>query len=208
MDSKTIFVRTDDGEAEIGRRTNRLSGDIKRTLLLVDGKSTVGELLKHAAPSLRPSIGAMLKQLLEGSFIQDKADAKVGGTPRTSTPKMAMPGRKMEDEGMMELDFTSIMRVPTPEILAAEAAKAKAREDAEAQQKQQAETARLKAEQEAEQARAKAEQDAAKAAAVLAETQAKAKREMIHDHIEHCLDEEDEGVAASIRDLKQITKYL
>ncbi|WP_127902890.1 metal-sensing transcriptional repressor [Solirhodobacter olei] len=37
---------------------------------------------------------------------------------------------------------------------------------------------------------------------------AKAKREMIHDHIEHCLDEEDEGVAASIRDLKQITKYL
>ena len=190
MDSKTIFVRTDDGEAEIGRRTNRLSGDIKRTLLLVDGKSTVGEMLKHAAPSLRPSVGVMLKQLLDGGFIQDKADVKVSSAPRMSTPKMAMPGRKAEDEGMMELDFTSIMRVPTPEILAAEAAKVKAREEAEAQQKQQAEAARIKAEQEAEQARIKAEQDAARAraeqeaakaraaAAALAEAQAKAKREM------------------------------
>ena len=37
---------------------------------------------------------------------------------------------------------------------------------------------------------------------------AKAKREMIHDHIEHCLGEEGDEAAASIHELKQITKYL
>ncbi len=33
-----------------------------------------------------------------------------------------------------------------------------------------------------------------------------AKRELIHDHIEHCL--EDDGGKASIKELKQLAKYL
>lgn len=37
---------------------------------------------------------------------------------------------------------------------------------------------------------------------------AKAKREMIHDHIEHCLADEGEETAETIRELKLITKYL
>ncbi|MDA3887710.1 MAG: metal-sensing transcriptional repressor [Allgaiera sp.] len=37
---------------------------------------------------------------------------------------------------------------------------------------------------------------------------AKAKREMIHDHIENCLADEGEEAAASIHELKLITKYL
>lgn len=37
---------------------------------------------------------------------------------------------------------------------------------------------------------------------------AKAKREMIHDHIENCLDDEGDGAADVIRELKQISKYL
>ncbi len=37
---------------------------------------------------------------------------------------------------------------------------------------------------------------------------AKAKREMIHDHIEHCLGEDADDAPASIRELKEITKYL
>lgn len=36
----------------------------------------------------------------------------------------------------------------------------------------------------------------------------KAKREMIHDHIQHCLTGEAEGAMAEIEDLKQITRYL
>lgn len=37
---------------------------------------------------------------------------------------------------------------------------------------------------------------------------ANAKRELIHDHIEHCLGEEAAEAPATIRELKQITKYL
>ncbi len=33
-----------------------------------------------------------------------------------------------------------------------------------------------------------------------------AKRELIHDHIEHCLDDAD--ARASVRELKQLAKYL
>jgi DNA-binding FrmR family transcriptional regulator len=33
-----------------------------------------------------------------------------------------------------------------------------------------------------------------------------AKRELIHDHIEHCL--EDEGDKSSVKELKQLAKYL
>ena len=37
---------------------------------------------------------------------------------------------------------------------------------------------------------------------------AKAKREMIHDHIEHCLEDDSDGAGDAIRELKEITKYL
>lgn len=39
---------------------------------------------------------------------------------------------------------------------------------------------------------------------------AKAKHEMIHDHIEHCLDEPEGSLsgAAALKELKAITKYL
>ena len=35
----------------------------------------------------------------------------------------------------------------------------------------------------------------------------KAKKELIHDHIEHCLDDNRDGKAA-LRELKQLAKYL
>ena len=35
-----------------------------------------------------------------------------------------------------------------------------------------------------------------------------AKRELIHDHIEHCLDGPDADTKAAMRELKQLAKYL
>jgi DNA-binding FrmR family transcriptional regulator len=35
-----------------------------------------------------------------------------------------------------------------------------------------------------------------------------AKRELIHDHIEHCVDESAAGSKESLSELKQLTKYL
>ena len=37
---------------------------------------------------------------------------------------------------------------------------------------------------------------------------ANAKRELIHDHIEHCLDDSEGGGASPLEELKQLTKYL
>ncbi len=189
MDNKTIFVVTLKGEGEIKNHTRHLSDEVKRALTLVDDESTVGELLKRAAPSLRAGLLDILQKLADGGFIQDKDKVKAGNMPRMATPKMSIPARKVEDAGE-ELDFTTVMRAPTPEILAAEAAKAKvqaeaeARTEAEARAKQAAEAARLKAEQEAAKARAeaeavriKAEQEAAAARAQLEAARAKAEAE-------------------------------
>ena len=37
---------------------------------------------------------------------------------------------------------------------------------------------------------------------------ANAKRELIHDHVEHCLTSSDGSGAATLHELKQLTKYL
>ncbi len=37
---------------------------------------------------------------------------------------------------------------------------------------------------------------------------ANAKRELIHDHVEHCLAASDGAGAATLHELKQLTKYL
>ena len=37
---------------------------------------------------------------------------------------------------------------------------------------------------------------------------ANAKRELIHDHIEHCLDDRSMGPKAALKELKALTKYL
>ncbi len=37
---------------------------------------------------------------------------------------------------------------------------------------------------------------------------ANAKRELIHDHIEHCLEGGDAGAGPALKELKQLTKYL
>ena len=72
MDSKITFIKTNKGEDESKRITNYLSNDIKRAFCLIDNKSTVKELMKRAAPSLRESLEYMLQELINGGFIQDK----------------------------------------------------------------------------------------------------------------------------------------
>lgn len=75
MDNKITLIKTSKGEDESKGKTNYLSGDIKRAFYLIDNKSTVKELLKRAAPSLRESLEYMLQELVNGDFIQDKNKA-------------------------------------------------------------------------------------------------------------------------------------
>jgi|GEM_PF-4721674 len=85
MDSKIIFIKTSKGENESNRTTNYLSSDIKRAFYLIDNKSTVKELIKRAAPSLRKSLEYMLQELIDGGFIQDKD--KVGCVANIAIPR-------------------------------------------------------------------------------------------------------------------------
>ena len=85
MDSKITFIKTSKGEDESKRITNYLSGEIKRAFCLIDNKSTVKELMKRAAPSLRESLEYMLKELINAGFIQDKN--KVGCVAKIAIPR-------------------------------------------------------------------------------------------------------------------------
>ena len=197
MDKKIIFVKTSKGKDEFENKTSHLFGDFKRALGLVDDKSTVEELKKRAAPSLRSSFDAMLKELVNGGFIQDKVGGVVKvetpkATPRMSTLKMAIPAVQPKDSEEY-LDFTSAMPKLSKEALAAEEDKAqaqlaaqeqvrrakfelqeKARAEADAKAKQEAE---VRARAEAEAFRLKAEQEAAKVMTELHSAQASTEEE-------------------------------
>jgi len=85
MNSKITFIKTSKGEDESNKITNYLSSDIKRAFYLIDNKSTVKELMKRAAPSLRESLEYMLQELINGGFIQDKD--KVGCIANIAIPR-------------------------------------------------------------------------------------------------------------------------
>src|SRR5665811_992619 len=119
MSEKIVFVRTSDGEDEARSRTARLSKDIKRALLMVDGTATVAEIMKRSSPSLRGMLGDMFRELVKGGFIQDKA--KVAHLSTLVTPQSASP--KKSSTEVDELDFTAAFRVPTQAMLAEEAAR-------------------------------------------------------------------------------------
>ena len=152
MDNKTVFERASKGAEAATSNTGILSGDIYRTLLMVEGKATVGEICKRAAPSLRDFIKPLLQDLLKNEFIHD-ADK-----PFISTliiPKKIQKPAEEESDGE-ELYFTMAFRSPTPEVLAAEAEAEKVRVQEAAAEKAKAEAAaRLKAEQAATERKAK-----------------------------------------------------
>ncbi len=170
-----IFVRTPKGEDEVLSRTRDLAGDDKRTLPMVDGKATVGEIRKRVAPSLRDNLVDTLEYLEKNGYIHDKDKKPVASTPLKVPPhlKTATPPKQqeIEDDGG-ELDFMSGFTASTPQT--AEAEKNLDRAEAEAEKlKQEAEAAKLKAE-----AEAKKIKEEAQAAKLKAEAEAKRVKEL------------------------------
>ena len=49
MDPRIVFLKTQKGEAEIVTRTNKLNHALRYVLILVNGKSTVGEIMDKGA---------------------------------------------------------------------------------------------------------------------------------------------------------------
>ncbi|MBU1214852.1 MAG: hypothetical protein KKA63_06390 [Gammaproteobacteria bacterium] len=152
MDKKTILIKTSKGESEV----SGMSGDMKRVLLLIDGKSNFAEIIKHAPPSLRGDLPEIIQRLLDSELIRDKSKSQAG--PKITAPKVVAPKivAPMAEQAGEELDFTSMSAAPAPATLAAEAAQAKAQQEAEILKASQ-EAAKQKAEAEA---REKAEAEA------------------------------------------------
>ncbi len=117
MDDRTVFVRTSKGDDEARGNTSQLFGDAKRAFILIDGRESVGDLRKHAAPSLRAVLEDTLQQLVKDGFIRDKDEkANVARAsapaPKMAAPKMAAPAvPKMATPAAHDsedlLDFTS-----------------------------------------------------------------------------------------------------
>ena len=175
MDKKTIFIKTGKGESEV----SSMSGDMKRVLLLIDGVSSLNNVIKRAPPSLRGDIPEIMQRLLDAELINDKAKINVG--LKIVSPRIVAPATNQAGE---ELDFTRVFNAPRAAELAAEAAKERARADAEAaasKQKEEAAAAQMKARLAAE-AAVEARRQAEAAVRAKAEAEAIAKREAAERH--------------------------
>lgn len=73
MDPRVVFSKTEKGEAEITSRTYKLNHALRYVLILVDGKSSVGDILAKGAGL--PRIEAALDQLAAGGFIHTLTQA-------------------------------------------------------------------------------------------------------------------------------------
>ncbi len=176
MDKKIIFVKT----AKAEMMAAGISGDLKRALLLIDGKSTLDEVARRAPPSLRAVLDDTLEALLAEGLIQDK-DKPV------ATVQIVKPKAQAAMNSGEELDFTSLVS-PTPAARTADdkaarahaeleaavaAAKEKARQDAEAKAEA---NARLAAEAAAK-GKAEIEQRVQQETAIREQAEAKARQE-------------------------------
>ena len=132
MNAKIIFVLTAKGQEEIQHKTSLLFGDMKRALSMVDGNASFGDLSKRAAPSLRSVLSELMQELNTTGFIEDKA--KVGLGAKIKVPTASAGSGKQS--GGSELDFTSIIRAPSAQDMAAEAAKIQAAKQSADAQKQ------------------------------------------------------------------------
>jgi len=145
IDKKIVFVRTKKGSLELAEKNGALFGDLKRVMLLIDDKATLGEISKRAVPSLRAVLFEVVTQLQADGYIRDKD--KSFAEPHIATPKSV---KHMVEE----LDFTTLVAAPV-------AGGDKQKSDAEATQKKaDAGIARAELEAAVEAAKAKAREEA------------------------------------------------
>lgn len=79
MNPSDILTKTEKGKEEIGARSHGLPQAVRHTLILVDGKSTVAQLLQKG--SMIPGIADALETLLQEGFVRAAGDQ----APQTAT---------------------------------------------------------------------------------------------------------------------------
>ncbi len=88
MNPAAVYAKTEKGKEEIATRKHGLPQPLRFALILVDGRSTLAQLLDRGAGL--PNLGDSLQMLLDMGFIEGER----GPSPRvaTSAPAVAAPG--------------------------------------------------------------------------------------------------------------------
>ena len=85
MDPRIVFLKTQKGETEIVTRTNKLNHALRYVLILVNGKSTVGEIMDKGAGL--PKIELALDMLATQGFIYTLVESKQTSQASLRDPK-------------------------------------------------------------------------------------------------------------------------
>ena len=88
MNPSDVLAKTEKGREEIGARSHGLPQTVRHTLILIDGKSTVAQLLQKG--SMIPGIADALETLLQGGFVRLAG----GEAPTASTTGPASPTKE------------------------------------------------------------------------------------------------------------------
>jgi hypothetical protein len=142
MSQDTIYTKTAKGVLEVKNKTIRLSREFERVFSLVDGKSTVTEMLEKANGMAYEDLGPALDKLAQDGFIKvfSAGAGAAAAAPQADDPnetvRMRTPTIRLNEvqpgaaarSDLSDLDFTS------PESLNKlnQVAEARARAEAEA----------------------------------------------------------------------------
>jgi hypothetical protein len=73
MNAEAIYAKTEKGKGEVGNRSDALSMEARRVLILVNGQTPIAEIQRKA---LVEDIEAMLQQLESGGYIRSVEEAE------------------------------------------------------------------------------------------------------------------------------------
>jgi hypothetical protein len=162
MDKRTIYSKTGKGSLEISKKSIKLASDERQALILVDGKSSLGDIEEKLSRVAPVRLRAILDRLVELDLIREFV-TKQG--PDSIMPSLGGP-TAMKVEELDELDFTALMPAASSntakemedrrlaDMQAEEAAAAARVAERQAQQQRDAEENARRQQAEAEQAAA------------------------------------------------------
>ena len=192
MDNKTIYSKTGKGVLEIKNKAGKLPRDLVKVLTLIDGKSTVADLISRSKLS-DADMNKALGDLTTGGYIKEFTN--------TSTGTAASGGSYVDD-----LDFTSSLS-PGKNVYQNAQTEWRQRETAD-RAKAEAETKRKREEEERlkkEQAAKQAREEGARLAKVEAERKAKEAAGLkLRNEAERKAKLEAEAMSQTQRDLSKI----
>lgn len=185
MDKRTIYSKTGKGSLEISKKSIKLASDERQTLILVDGKSSIGDIEEKLSRVSPVRVRAIIDRLVELDLVREFV-TKQG--PDSIMPSLGGP-TAMKVEELDELDFTALIPAAATNTakeleerrqaaLQAEEEAAAARvAERQAQQLRESEEAARRQQQEAEQAASRARAEAEARARAEADARARAEED-------------------------------